>query len=471
MLTAEQVHDEPAVEFREPVKGKKATLRLNPHNYQLDLVPQAYNGELHDPLPARFAFYAWGSKAGKTTSAILRAAALLWGTQDRIYRWIAPFHRQSKIAESRLRKVLPEPHFKWVAGDRALIGPKGTVLTFHSGDRPDTIPGEDCDGVFLDEASRLKEDVFDNTMSTVLSTNGWVMGISTPLGKNWFWKQCVLGMKREANHYYRHFPTTVNPLFFTSEGRQNLRETKLSLPDVIFRQIVLAEFVAETSSIFPSLDPCGSPHLPKTSPSGRKTYMIAVDVGQVVDYNVSTVWDVFDGSLVAWWRVRGMDYPGIEANLAALSKKWNDARIYVERNGPGLGIVQHLAHNGYNVGKGPDGKLGFQMTGATKPALVHSWGLALRNKEPLIPMRDHPYGGDSWPSLYEEHEQFEYTITKKGHWQFAAPQAAEAHDDIVMSCILGWWAIGANTTVPRFSRFGDEMLNVPMQRDRYVVNE
>ncbi len=467
-----KVRTPPPVIYQEGTASRKARLHLLPYKYQLELVPRITNGDIVDPLPARFAFYAWGSKAGKTTSAILRASALLWGTQDRIYRWIAPFHRQSKIAETRLRKVLPEPAFKYRASERMIIGPQGTVLSFHSGDRPDTIPGEDCDGVILDEAARLKEDVFENSLSTVLATNGWIMAISTPTGRNYFYRHCQLGRKGTANHFFRHFPTTINSLFQSYEGKKNLQDTKDSLPDFVYRQLILAEFVAETQSVFPSLEPCSSPHLPQNRPTPGKVYIISVDVGQIVDYNVATVWDVYDGSLAHWWRQKGMDYVGVQANLGAYSRQWNDARVFVERNGPGLPIAQNLAAAGVPVGVGPDGNMGFAMTGGSKPALVHSWGLALRNREPILPEREPSIrGGSGWRELYEEHESYEYTITKSGNWTVSAPGGEDDHDDIVMSCLIGWWALGQNVLPPKFWRAGGGGGKSIGRRDRIIVNE
>lgn len=437
-------------------QGKTARLHLRIRPYQEILVPNVENGGIvNDPIPARFSFLAWGSKAGKTTSGILRSAALLWGTREKIYRWIAPYHRQSMIAERRLRRALPEKHFKWRASERMLIGPKGTILTFHSGDRPDTIPGEDVDGVILDEAARLKEDVFENSLSTILATNGWMIAISTPAGRNWFWRHCKMGMKGEGSHFFRHFPSYVNPIFNSPEGIKNLEETKASLPEFVFRQIVLAEFVAETSSVFPSLEPCATPHLPLNGPIPGEAYVIAVDIGQLVDYTVATVWDVRDASLVSWWRIRGMDYPEQQRNLAALSRFWNGAPVLVERNSPGLPVVQNLAAAGVKALRGPDRKIGFQMTGGTKPALVHSWSMALRNREPILPMREPLMrGGVGWRALYEEHENYEYTITKAGNWTFSAPGGENDHDDVVMSCLLGWWAISKNQIVPRLTRPG-----------------
>ncbi len=438
-----------------------ANIYLNPHDYQVDL--------LTEKLPSRLNFYAWGSKAGKTTSMVLRLIRLLWETEGKRYRWIAPFHRQSKIAENRIRRAFPAGYFKYKASERAIIGPQGSILTFHSGDRPDTIPGEDVDGAVLDEAARLKEEAYEATLSTTFATNGWIVAISTPTGRNWFYREYRLGEKRQANHFAKHFPTYVNPIFQTPEGRRNLEESRASLPVPVYEQLVEAKFIADTATIFPDLEPCASPHVPESLPEQGKIYVIAMDVGQIVDFNVSTVWDVLDGSLVDWVRYNGVAYPQIQYDTAQLSKRWNNAIVWVESNGPGLPIAQNLAIAGVPVGKGPGGNIGFSMTSGSKPALVHAWSLALRNQEPILPLRYPSPGQDPrrcWPELYAEHEEFEYAIGKTGHWSFSA--AGSGHDDTVMSCLIGWYAVTKNTTIPKYWVPGTRRRGG--RRDRIIAN-
>jgi hypothetical protein len=443
-------------------KTPVATVHLSAHDYQQEL--------LNENPPRRLNFFAWGSKAGKTTSMVLRMIRLVWETEGKRYRWIAPFHRQSKIAEDRIRRAFPAGFFKYRASERSITGPRGTVLTFHSGDRPDTIPGEDVDGAVLDEAARLKEEVYEATLSTTFATNGWIVAISTPTGRNWFYREFRLGEERKANHFAKHYPTYINPIFQTEAGKQNLAESKASIPAAVYEQLVEAKFVADTATIFPDIEPCGSSYVPEPVPTEGKVYIIAMDVGQVVDYNVSTVWDVFDASLVDWVRYNGVDYPQIEYDTSQLSKRWNGAKVYVERNSPGLPIVQSLAKAGVPCGLGPDGGLGFQTTAGSKSAIVHAWGLALRNQEPILPMRYPMPGQDPrrcFPELYAEHENFEYTINKRGNWSFGA--GGGGHDDIVISCMIGWWAISQNTTVPKYWKPGTQPR--AGRRDRTIVNQ
>jgi hypothetical protein len=352
---------------------------------------------------------------------------------------------------------MPKGFYKWKPKTATLIGPQGSQLSFHSGERPDTLPGDDIDGAILDEASRLREQVFNITVSTVLATEGWILAISTPHGRNWFYHQCKKGFQGEPGYFYKRFTSVRNPTM----SRTALLQTMRSVPKFVFDELILAKFVSDVASTFPSLAPCSTHSLPRNRPEPGRKYLIAMDVGQIRDRNVMTIWDVLDGALVSWAIAQGRDYTYIAEDAEYLSKTWNKAKVFVERNNAGLPIIQQLQRRGVPLGKGPDEKIGFNTTGATKPMLVHMWSFALRNKEPLLPSRE------NFPELFVEHENYEYAISKTGHWSFEA--APGFHDDIVMSSMIGWWAV--------MNSFGEASVIIPgasgrrgSRRDKIIVN-
>jgi hypothetical protein len=444
----DEITDPPSKVAGDPRDKRLRQLIVSPYDYQRELV--------ESELPARFNFLAWGTKAGKTTTAVLRTCKLLWETRDKRYRWIAPFHGQSEMAKQRILRIMPKGYYDYSAKANTITGPMGSQVAFYSGERTDTLPGDDVDGAILDEASRLREEVFNITVSTVMATGGWIMATSTPHGRNWFYQQCKKAWNDEPDYYFKRYTSVANP----NMDRQVLDQTRRAVPEFIYREMVMAEFISQTATTFPDLMPCSTPTLPRNGPTPGHFYIISVDVGQIRDRNVITIWDVFDASLVSWAVAQGRDYTLIEEDIVYLSKAWNHATVFVERNGPGLPIVQRLKLRGIPLGKGPSGEEGFTTTGGNKPALVHQWGLALRNREPLIPSRD------KWPDLYTEHENFEYTINKSGHWTFEA--ATGFHDDIVMACLIGWWAVVNNQRVPEWKRVSG--VRKVGRRDKIIVN-
>lgn len=69
-----------------------------------------------------------------------------------------------------------------------LVG--GIRIDFRSGDRPERLVSHGYDGIWLDEAARLKAGVWaENIRATLSDTMGWAIFTSTPLGRNWLYEQ------------------------------------------------------------------------------------------------------------------------------------------------------------------------------------------------------------------------------------------------------------------------------------------
>lgn len=413
----------------------RRVLALSPFQHQIPL--------LEEQLPAKQAFLPWGTKAGKTTSMVMRMARVLWDTREKKYRWIAPIYGLSDIGEKRMLKALPEGYYKHWKADRVIEGPQGSTLQFLSGEKPDHLPGEDIHGAVIDEAPRCKEDVYDQVLSTTLAADGWLCAIGTPKGRNWFYRHVRLAQKgielgdgaylnTQALHYYKHFPSYVNPGVLKS-NLDNFREVTT---EMAYRQLVLAQFVDDSAGVFPSLTPCTYrwEHVPEPDPND--IYVLGVDIGAKNDYTVITVWSVNLLRLVYWERFTWVDTVVIENRTAETSSKWNNAIAYVDRGGIGLSITNNLYRRDVPIGLGTDGEPGVHFTARNKPAMVHNWNLALERREPQLP----PF--EVWPEFHNEHNDYEYTITKAGNWTFGAPEGM--HDDTVASSLLGWYGLTRN---------------------------
>ncbi|MFH1568519.1 MAG: hypothetical protein ABIL09_11035 [Gemmatimonadota bacterium] len=71
-------------------------------------------------------------------------------------------------------------HVWWLVG--------GIRIDFLSGDIPERLVSHGYDGVWFDEAARLKPKVWrDNMRPTLSDRRGWALFTTTPTGKNWFW--------------------------------------------------------------------------------------------------------------------------------------------------------------------------------------------------------------------------------------------------------------------------------------------
>jgi len=69
----------------------------------------------------------------------------------------------------------------------------GILIEFKSGERPESLVGVGLDGMWIDEAARLKADAWLGQLRMRLSDkNGWCLFSTTPLSRNnWFFKEVV----------------------------------------------------------------------------------------------------------------------------------------------------------------------------------------------------------------------------------------------------------------------------------------
>jgi hypothetical protein len=93
------------------------------------------------------------------------------------------------------------------------LGGGVTELRAKSTDKPVSLLGEALDFVVIDEAAKVREDVWaEHIAPRLLDRNGWALFLSTPDGGGWFYKQ-FLRAKKKKDHDYEgwQFPTSRNP--------------------------------------------------------------------------------------------------------------------------------------------------------------------------------------------------------------------------------------------------------------------
>lgn len=122
-----------------------------------------------------------------------------------LYWVVAPTYRLLDYPKTELQKVLglAAEGGLILAQDRSagvwlLRG--GIKIEFRTAERPDLLVGSGLAGLWLEEAARLKSRAWhDALLGTVADLTGWVLFTTTPLGRNWFWRDVwCLGDPDEA---------------------------------------------------------------------------------------------------------------------------------------------------------------------------------------------------------------------------------------------------------------------------------
>ena len=337
--------------------------------------------------------------------------------------WIAPSYPMSMVGW-RLIKSLVRP----VAGvttrltDKQVLFPNSGEIRVRSADNPDSLRGEGLDFVVLDECAFMKEAAWIESIRPALSDRqGRAMFISTPKGRNWFWRLFQRGLDEHDTEWAAwRFPTSDNP-FITDE---EIEAAKAGLPERIFRQEYNAEFIEDAGGIFRGVMDRAILS-PLNSPIAGRQYAAGVDIASKVDYTVVCVMDVASREMVYMDRFNRVDYPMLEDRLAALYKRFNLESMTVEDNSIGQGVFDHLNQRGLNV-------IPFHTSNTSKHTIIQNLASAFEHKDIKI-LTD--------PVLVGELQAFEGSRTTGGAFKYGAPEGM--HDDCVMALAIAWHSISA----------------------------
>ena len=373
---------------------------------------------------ARFKVLACGRRWGKT-----RLGALLClSTAMRKGRawWVAPSYKMAAVGWRLVTQLAQQvPGATIHKADQMIQIPGGGTVQVRSADNPQSLRGEGLDGLVMDECAFTMEAAWTEALRPALSDRlGWALFISTPKGRNWFWRAFVRGQEGGEEWKSWQFPTVTNPYISPSE----VEAARLSLPERIFRQEYLAEFIDDAGGVFRHVVDAATATL-QSAPTAGHQYAMGVDWGKHNDYTVITVLDLVDMAVVAIDRMNQIDYSLQIGRLGAMCDLWKPLTIIAERNSMGEPLIEQLLREGLPV-------QAFTTTNASKGAAIEGLALAFERAEIKIP-------NDA--SLVGELQAYEMERLPSGLLRYGAPEGM--HDDQVMSLALAWQAVTLRPTV------------------------
>ncbi|MBN1679565.1 MAG: hypothetical protein JW966_04685 [Anaerolineae bacterium] len=361
---------------------------------------------------------ACGRRFGKTeTGKILLIERALAG---RIGWWISPTYRMADDVWRSLKIALngaiqaKNEHMRRLD----LVG--GGVIRVCSGHDPDALRGAGLDVAVLDEAAYLHPDVWRAAIRPALvDRRGEALFLSTPNGRNWFWGLYMLGQNPAyADWQSWRFPTTANALIDPAE----VEDARHLLPERLFRQEYLAEFLADSGRVFRRVEAAATV-TPEVGPQPGERYVFGVDWGRDNDFTAVAVLAAHSRRLVALDRFNEIGWSVQRGRLAALADHWRPDAIWAEANSIGGPNIEALQYEGLPV-------LPFTMTAASKGPLIESLALALERDE-LALLPD--------PVLLGELQAYTLERLLSGRFRYNAPPGG--HDDTVIALALAWHGV------------------------------
>ena len=382
----------------------RTTIDAQPHPGQLEV----HNSDV------RFKVLSAGRRWGKTRLGVnecLDAAS----KGGRAW-WVSPSYKTSEVGWRPLRQIarkIPNAEVRLV--DRMVTLPGGGFVAVRSADNPDSLRGEGLDFVVMDECAFMQREAWTEAIRPALSDRqGKALFISTPKGRNWFWEAYQRGVREEEGWQAWTFPTSSNPYIAASEVEAARRD----LPEIIYRQEYLAEFVDDQGGVFRRVQEAAI--LSPQEPQAGRQYVAGVDVAASVDYTVVTVLDAESKEMVYLDRFNRVDYPVLIDRLESVYRRYGLTSMVVESNSIGRPVIDELVARGLNI-------VPFTTTSATKQAIIQNLQAAFENGQILV-LNDQ--------ILVGELLSFESKRNASGGFSYSAP--AGMHDDCVLSLAIAW---------------------------------
>ena len=112
--------------------------------------------------------------------------------------------------------------------------------------------GEELDLLIIDEAARIAPMVYERELAaTTMSRKGRTIFISSPKGKNWFYNK-YKSIEKNENGFVWNAPSSDNP----KNSPEELERIKNTLPEAIWKQEYLAQFVDSGATVFRNYRNC-----------------------------------------------------------------------------------------------------------------------------------------------------------------------------------------------------------------------
>lgn len=363
----------------------------------------------------------FGRQAGKSFTA--QNLILKWVLEDNgsVAMWVSPVYSQAKKVFTELTNTIAETGLTKSVNKSELTITfiNGSVLYFRSGEREDTLRGYTLTYLVIDEAAYIKDNVWTEVLRpTVLVHGKKVLFISTPKGKNWFHTVAMRGNSQEYPQYKTFYATSFDSPFITKE---ELEEAKLSLPENIYRQEILAEFIDDGGEVFANLA-LTTIMTQYTKQETTEKYYAGLDFGRQNDYTVLIILNS-KGEMVDFYRERQKSWDIIISEVLAKLRKWK-AIGYAEVNSIGDVLYETLKKQYSSIQP-------FVTNNESKQNMIEDLIMGMNENKIKLPSQTLN------PDLYNELSVFTYEYSPKTRKvKYRAPNGF--HDDCVISLALAY---------------------------------
>jgi Terminase RNaseH-like domain len=360
--------------------------------------------------PHRYSVIEASTKSGKTAGCIAwLIEQALAGQPGWNYWWVAPVSDQALIAFRRSMRALPQDVYTPNISLKTITLLNGVVIWFKSGDKPNSLYGEDVYAVVVDEASRMKEDAYIAIRTTLTYTRAPIRIIGNVRGRrNWAYQ-----LARRAEHgdpemgYHKIVASDA-----VSAGvldAKEIQDARGQMPETAWRELYLAEASDDGGNPFglQHIRACIGPL------SSERPRWWGWDLAKRQDYTVGIGLDA-GGRCCRFERFHHIPWGEIMNRITTATGR---CPALVDSTGVGDPIVDQLQKTAGEHFQG------YHFTPASKQKLMEGLAVAIQARTVTYP--------DG--VIAQELEQFEYEMTRTGV-RYSAPEGY--FDDCVVALSL-----------------------------------
>ncbi len=399
---------------------------------RLGYVPHAGQLEVHRSI-ARLRLLACGVRWGKTLCAAIEALCAALEARERSMGWIvAPTY---DLAEKVFREVvmlayehMPHRVIELRRNEKTLVlknlGGGRSEIRAKTADNPVSLLGEGLDWVILDEAARMRPEIWQSYLSQrLIDRKGWALLISTPRGKGWFYDLWRRGQGDDPECQSWNHPSWQNPHL----PRDDIEKERERLPERVFRQEYGGQFIEGMGQVFRNVRELATGSFQE--PSEGRHYYAGLDLAKVADFSVLVILD--DRYRVVFVdRFQKLDWTHQVNRIRAALERYGNAVVLTDSTGAGEPVLEALREAGCAAEP-------YTFTQPSKAALVSNLQLMIERKQLVLPKPE------VCPELIDELEAFEYSVSDAGTVRESAPSGM--HDDCVMALGLAAMNIGPDS--------------------------
>ena len=408
-------------------------LKLELHPQQLEV----YH-DLH-----RIQIVKAGRRWGKTELAWIKCLLYMIAHPNCLIWWVAPYYKELIPATKKVRELTPKNFIikKLESSEviRYLKLTNGSECFFHSADKEDTLRGSGLHGVVIDEAGSMKRvRVTEELLPSLIDYHGWLFGIGTPKGANWFDEYYQKGQDQKNTEY--------KSWMFSSYGnskekggfinKEDIDFIASQLPEVTKRQEILGETLAGEGIVFRHIADRIRGNIKPYNPGEQ--VVVGSDLAKHVDFYCNIALRM-NGDVVGYERYNKLDWPFMRHRSINFCQNYGNASLLIDSTGVGDPVYDEITREYMSVE-------GYKITNTTKKALIENLSIMLDNDEIHFPgdpenkefTTAEPYGLD-FPTLKSELETYSYELTPTGAVTYGAPEGL--HDDCVIALALAAWQL------------------------------